>query len=575
MRVTNNMMINNTTKNINGNKANQTYLNNQMTTQKKILRPSENPIIAIRALRLRSTLSQLNQYYEKNIPDVEAWYKMADTAFYNMNKILTDCQTKCNYGNNTTITADDRKTILESLTALRTQLYSEGNTDNAGRSVFTGYRTNSTLTFMEDDPEESYDITQSFTYEDISEFKYYSGNVEVPQTLQEVLDGIANGSDRTKSPYISDTTETAYDRIRLAYDGINDIASLNYKYGTTDVTFTGGTEEKVAYYDGKLRQVNANGNPLDDTGAVINDKAGNPVVLDNSAIVTRTVYQGVDAGGVPVAGATLAVYDTEVNWEAAMGTKIVGDGEMVFIKNTGDLVLGSDVSNALKSGRADIQIDYDKTGFTKGELRPEYYYNCTCKTDPDHPVENIRYDENGKKVYEDINFNIGVNQSITVNFQADDFFDMSTYQDVTELMNATDKAIKAHDKVAKLEEMQREAKYVDHQDEIQKWLDAARKEADYADENLGNQLSAGVGKFSKYLKKLNVMYTEIGSRGQQLEMTKNRLENQQLAVEELKSTNEDRELSDIIIDYTAAYNAYQASLMAASKIEKQTLLNYI
>ncbi len=575
MRVTNNMMINNTTKNINGNKANQTYLNNQMTTQKKILRPSENPIIAIRALRLRSTLSQLNQYYEKNIPDVEAWYKMADTAFYNMNKILTDCQTKCNYGNNTTITADDRKTILESLTALRTQLYSEGNTDNAGRSVFTGYRTNSTLTFMEDDPEESYDITQSFTYEDISEFKYYSGNVEVPQTLQEVLDGIANGSDRTKSPYISDTTETAYDRIRLAYDGINDIASLNYKYGTTDVTFTGGTEEKVAYYDGKLRQVNANGNPLDDTGAVINDHAGNPVVLDNSAIVTRTVYQGVDAGGVPVAGATLAVYDTEVNWEAAMGTKIVGDGEMVFIKNTGDLVLGSDVSNALKSGRADIQIDYDKTGFTKGELRPEYYYNCTCKTDPDHPVENIRYDENGKKVYEDINFNIGVNQSITVNFQADDFFDMSIYQDVTELMNATDKAIKAHDKVAKLEEMQREAKYVDHQDEIQKWLDAARKEADYADENLGNQLSAGVGKFSKYLKKLNVMYTEIGSRGQQLEMTKNRLENQQLAVEELKSTNEDRELSDIIIDYTAAYNAYQASLMAASKIEKQTLLNYI
>ncbi len=575
MRVTNNMMINNTTKNINGNKANQTYLNNQMTTQKKILRPSENPIIAIRALRLRSTLSQLNQYYEKNIPDVEAWYKMADTAFYNMNKILTDCQTKCNYGNNTTITADDRKTILESLTALRTQLYSEGNTDNAGRSVFTGYRTNSTLTFMEDDPEESYDITQSFTYEDISEFKYYSGNVEVPQTLQEVLDGIANGSDRTKSPYISDTTETAYDRIRLAYDGINDIASLNYKYGTTDVTFTGGTEEKVAYYDGKLRQVNANGNPLDDTGAVINDHAGNPVVLDNSAIVTRTVYQGVDAGGVPVAGATLAVYDTEVNWEAAMGTKIVGDGEMVFIKNTGDLVLGSDVSNALKSGRADIQIDYDKTGFTKGELRPEYYYNCTCKTDPDHPVENIRYDENGKKVYEDINFNIGVNQSITVNFQADDFFDMSIYQDVTELMNATDKAIKAHDKVAKLEEMQREAKYVDHQDEIQKWLDAARKEADYADENLGNQLSAGVGKFSKYLKKLNVMYTEIGSRGQQLEMTKNRLENQQLAVEELKSTNEDRELSDIIIDYTTAYNAYQASLMAASKIEKQTLLNYI
>lgn len=576
MRVTNNMMINNTTKNINGNKASQVYLNNQMSTQKKIQRPSENPVIAIRALRLRSSLSQLNQFYEKNIPDVEAWFDMADTAYYNMNKILTDCQRLCNYGNNDTLTADDRKTILESLTALQKQLYCEGNTDNAGRSIFTGHRTNSPLTFMEDDAEESYDISQSFTYNDISEFKYYSGNVVVPQTPQEILDGVANGSDRTKSPYISDTVRTEYERVRLAYDKINDIASVNYKYGTTDVTFKDGTEEKVAFYDGAMRQVDNNGSPLDDAGLpYIDAGTGNPVVLDDSAIVTRTVYQGVDAAGNAVAGATLTVYDGENDWEAALGTKTVADDEMVLIKSSGDLILGKNVGNQLKSGRADIKVDYDKTGFSKGELRPEYYYNCTCKTDPDHPVENIRFDPDGKKIYEDINFNVGVNQSITVNFQADDFFDMSAYQDVTELLDATQKAIAAYDKVEKLELMQKEAKYVDYQDEIQKWLDAARKEADYADDNLKSQLSAGIGKFDKYLKKLNVMYAEEGARGQQLDMIKSRLESQKLAVEELKSTNEDRELSDIIIDYTAAYNAYQASLMAASKIEKQTLLNYI
>lgn len=577
MRVTNNMMINNTSRNINGNKEKQVYLNNQMSTQKKIQRPSENPVIAIRALRLRSSLSQLEQFYEKNIPDVEAWFDMADTAYYNMNKILTDCQRLCNYGNNDTLNPEDRKTILESLTALQKQLYSEGNTDNAGRSIFTGYRTNSPLTFMEDDAEESYDISQSFTYNDISEFKYYSGNVEVPQTPQEVLDGIANGSDRTKSPYISDTVRTEYDRIRLAYDKIDDLASINYKYGTVDVTFTGGTEETVAFYDGAMREVDGNGSPIDPaTGNPYTEADGvTPIVLDSSAIVTRTVYQGVDAVGNPVAGASLTVYDGENDWEAAMGTKIVGDGEMVFIKSSGDLVLGKDISNTLRSGRANIQVDYGKTGFSKGELRPEYYYNCTCKTNPDNPVECIRYDADGKKVFQDINFNVGVNQSITVNFQADDFFDMSAYQDVTELLDATQKAIAAHDKVDKLKEMKNEAKYADDQDEIQKWLDAANKEASYADDNLKNQLSAGIGKFDKYLKKLNVMYTEEGARGQQLSMIKSRLESQKLAVEELKSTNEDRELSDIIIDYTAAYNAYQASLMAASKIEKQTLLNYI
>lgn len=50
---------------------------------------------------------------------------------------------------------------------------------------------------------------------------------------------------------------------------------------------------------------------------------------------------------------------------------------------------------------------------------------------------------------------------------------------------------------------------------------------------------------------------------------------QQMTFKKLKSTNEDKELSDIIIDYTAAYNAYQASMQAASKAIKQTLLDYI
>ena len=95
MRITNNMMINNTSANINGNKINVNALNLQMSSQKKIQRPSENPIIAIRSLRLRSTLSQIDQYYEKNIPDAEAWLEARETAIKNMNKILTYVKTEC------------------------------------------------------------------------------------------------------------------------------------------------------------------------------------------------------------------------------------------------------------------------------------------------------------------------------------------------------------------------------------------------------------------------------------------------------------------------------------------------
>ena len=65
MRVTNNMIMSNTKININGNKTNVNTLNNQMTSQKKISNPSDDPVIAIRALRLRSSLSQIISIMKK------------------------------------------------------------------------------------------------------------------------------------------------------------------------------------------------------------------------------------------------------------------------------------------------------------------------------------------------------------------------------------------------------------------------------------------------------------------------------------------------------------------------------
>ena len=59
MRITNGMLVNNTLTNINRNKTKMDTLNSQLTTEKKIQRPSEDPIVAIRALRFRSTLSEI------------------------------------------------------------------------------------------------------------------------------------------------------------------------------------------------------------------------------------------------------------------------------------------------------------------------------------------------------------------------------------------------------------------------------------------------------------------------------------------------------------------------------------
>ena len=84
-----------------------------------------------------------------------------------------------------------------------------------------------------------------------------------------------------------------------------------------------------------------------------------------------------------------------------------------------------------------------------------------------------------------------------------------------------------------------------------------------------------IGNCDRYLEKVHLALTDVGTKGQSLALTKNRMSNQQETFEELKSSNEDRDLSDIILDYTAAYTAYQSSLQAASKINQTTLLSYL
>ena len=70
MRITNKVMQNNSLMNINNNKVLQDDLNTQLATGKKITRPSDDPVVAIRALRLRTDVSQVNQYYVESIKGV-------------------------------------------------------------------------------------------------------------------------------------------------------------------------------------------------------------------------------------------------------------------------------------------------------------------------------------------------------------------------------------------------------------------------------------------------------------------------------------------------------------------------
>ena len=103
MRITNHMMQNNSLNNVSINKKQMSVLDTQLSTQKKISRPSEDPIIAIRALRLRTSLSEVSQYLEKNIPDANSWLDVSEGALKETDSILSDVYKYCVQGSTDTL----------------------------------------------------------------------------------------------------------------------------------------------------------------------------------------------------------------------------------------------------------------------------------------------------------------------------------------------------------------------------------------------------------------------------------------------------------------------------------------
>ena len=539
MRITNNMIMKNTKVNINSNKVGVDTLNTQMTTQKKIDRPSDDPVIAIRALRLRSSLSQINQYYERNIPDAESWLEVTETALTNMRKVLTDIHTQCVNGANDTLTAEDRNIILNQLQSLAEQVYSEGNADYAGRTVFTGYKTNTTLTFPSREADTKYEINEYLPADAVQEHKYSYGGLSTP-TYTELTDAITNN----ETP--DDPGMATVKRVRLAYDNLSELNSGAFSYSKEAAD--GSNVMTTVYFKG--------------------DNAGNRVTVTTSPDGTTTTTGTVNSD---------FTYREMTTEQLETMKYAVGEDDIIYNKDTGELLLGDNVAKEINSNSARIDVNYNKTGFSKGDLKPENYFDCKNITDEDNPIEYKNYDEDHVFMPQEINYTVAINQTLTVNTVANNVFSSTIGRDVEELVTAVKAAITANDTVSDIKNMMKQEQYSsdEMQAKLKEYLAAAERQADYADDYMQKLYSKGITSFSNYMEKVNNAITEVGNRGDRLAVIKSRMSNQQLTVKDLKSTNEDKELSDIVIDYTAAYTAYQASLQAAAKLQKQTLLDYL
>lgn len=140
MRITNNMLINNMLNNIGNNLTRMDKYQNQMATGKRIQLPSDDPVIAARALKLRTDVSEVDQY-QRNIKDAQSWLDITESTLNNIGDVLKRTRELAVQAANGTNTPEDTQKIASEIKQLRSQIIHLGNSTYAGRYIFSGYQT--------------------------------------------------------------------------------------------------------------------------------------------------------------------------------------------------------------------------------------------------------------------------------------------------------------------------------------------------------------------------------------------------------------------------------------------------
>lgn len=539
MRMTNKIIQNNSLYNINNNKVLQDKLSTQLSTQKKLTRPSDDPVIAIRALRLRSDVSQIKQFYEKNAPDAESWIKVTSDALNTTTEVINSMIEQATKGSNKDLGYEDLDIITTQLKALKDEFYATGNVDFAGRYVFTGFRTDTTLTYTEDTIQD-FTITEQIKVSAFDTLNYTNLD-NLDGMSRENYDPVADGIGQVEADIQNDDMY----RLRVSYDNLKSAAD--------------GQDFKLTYVS------DATTVPPTETD-LISANAGNLVYISSTA--DPNPYEEMQSGNY--------------------------DDKAILIPETGELLVGKDLYESISTNPnitvdTQLRVSYEKNSWKDGDLRPQHYFAC------ENTDENIKYnqedyvigyDANNEpimdkyipvdKVSQVIEYDVGYNQKIRINTTADEVFTMNVDRDIDDIEQALAQLEKINTSRDNLKNMldgmaENEPGY----DNLKATYDAADKAFTYIRENVQKKFENLITKVQGNLDATSVAITDNGTRGSRLDLVSNRLMTQKTTFETLQSSNEDVDVTEVTVQLTSMGYTYQSALMATSKIMQNSLMNYI
>lgn len=137
MRVTNKMLSQNFLRNLTRNLNAMRKTQEQMSSFKKVSRPSDDPIAVTQILGMKTSLAEQAQHMQ-NMEDGIGWLEATDSALHNAGEVLKRAYKLTVQAANGTNPEDSLRAIAKEIEQLSDELMQIANTSYAGRYIFGG-----------------------------------------------------------------------------------------------------------------------------------------------------------------------------------------------------------------------------------------------------------------------------------------------------------------------------------------------------------------------------------------------------------------------------------------------------
>ncbi len=137
MRVTQSMLTQNSLRQLSTSYSKMGKLMEQLSTGKKISRPSDDPVVAMKGMYYRTNLTELEQY-KRNLSESYAWMENSEAALDHVQSVMHRARELVVQGSNETYSTEDRQAMAKEIEQLKHDFVQVANTQVAGKYIFNG-----------------------------------------------------------------------------------------------------------------------------------------------------------------------------------------------------------------------------------------------------------------------------------------------------------------------------------------------------------------------------------------------------------------------------------------------------